>query len=192
MDSEEIDKWDEESERAWREDNHNVDFTPSVVSVLKEILPQNARVLDAGCGIGKHVKAFTKLGYEVVGLDQSKRGIYYARILNPDVTLFNIRLLDLDTYNYYDLIHTCAVLQHSTHERKRGILHKFYHALKKGGYLLCAECTFTPENTKNFSEEWSDGYSFSEKGWIKFMAENGFKHVKTILPWPYYVFQVNK
>jgi len=185
MDSEEIDKWDEESERAWREDNHDLEFADSIVSTLKEILQPNARILDVGCGIGKHVKAFKKLGYDIAGLDQSKRAIHYARILNPDVTLFNIRILDLDTDDYYDLIHTCAVLQHSTHERKQGILHIFYRALKPRGYLLCDECTLP--NGKE-----SDGYSFTHDEWIRFMAQNGFSHVKTIPPWPYYLFQVKK
>jgi len=204
MDSEEIGKWDEESERAWRQDNHNVKFAESIVNILKEILPSKGQILDVGCGIGKHVKAFKELGYEVDGLDQSKKAIEYARTLNPNTSLWNIRIQDLVASNEYDLIHTCAVLQHNTHERKKVILQKFYDALKPNGYYLCAECTFTPETVKilkekvlkvpylGFSEDWSDGYSFSEKGWIKFMAENNFKHLKTISPWPYYLYQVEK
>jgi len=202
MDSEEIDKWDEESERAWREDNHNVQFAESIVAILKEILPPKARILDVGCGIGKHVKAFRGLGYFVVGIDQSKKAIEYAQKLNPyHRHLYNMRIQEMDFQNRFDLIHTCAVLQHSTHERKTVILQKFHEALKQGGYYLCAECTFTLETLKllkeknpavEFNDEWTDGYSFSEKRWLQFMAENGFKHVKTIPPWPYYLFMVDK
>ena len=205
MDSEEINKWDEESERAWQYDEHNVEFASSIVSVLKEILSADAKILDAGCGIGKHVKAFAKLGYRVVGIDQSKQAVHYAQILNPNTPIFHIRILELmnnpSINSSLNLIHTCAVLQHSIHERKREILWVFHQALKPKGYLLCTECTFTPETLKllkehnpsvEFTDEWTDGYSFSEKGWIKFMAQNGFIHVKTIPPWPYYLFQVNK
>jgi intein/homing endonuclease len=150
------------------------------------------------CGVGKHVRAFRRLGYEVTGIDQSKKAIEYAKILNPDSTFLNIRLQQLDAVNCYDLIHTCAVLQHSKHERKIEILQRFHKALKPNGYLLCAECTFTLETLKQLkeknpsvelSEDWTDGYSFSEKGWRRFMAANNFLHVKTIPPWPYYLFQ---
>jgi len=204
MDSEEIDKWDEESERAWQHDNHNVQFAESIVATLKEILPSKARILDVGCGIGKHVKAFRELGYFVVGIDQSKKAIEYARCLNPyHRHLYQIRIQELDFRNRFDLIHTCAVLQHSTHERKITILQKFREALKPKGYYLCAECTFTPETMKKvkqilklpsneYSEDWTDGYSFTENYWIKFMAQNGFKHIKTIPPWPYYLYEVVK
>lgn len=182
MDSEEIEKWGEESERAWLHDNHDVQFAPVIVSTLKEVLPLDAEILDAGCGIGKHVKAFKKLGYAVVGIDQSKKGVEYARTLNPDGNIIYMRLQDLHFENRFDLIHTCAVLQHSKHELKRGILSNFRRALKPNGYLLCAECVL-PDGKE------SDGYSFTFGEWIKFMAENGFKHVKTIPPWPYYLWQ---
>jgi 2-polyprenyl-3-methyl-5-hydroxy-6-metoxy-1,4-benzoquinol methylase len=198
MDSEEVEKWDEESERAWKNDNLDVHFPETIVSTLKLILPAKAKILDAGCGVGKHVRAFRRLGYEVTGIDQSKKAIEYAKILNPDSILLNIRLQQLDALNCYDLIHTCAVLQHSKHERKIEILQRFHKALKPNGYLLCAECTFTLETLKQLkeknpsvglSEDWTDGYSFSEKGWRRFMAANNFLHVKTIPPWPYYLFQ---
>ena len=201
VDSEEIDKWDEESERAWKNDTLNVIFADSVIEVLQHILPPKAKVLDAGCGVGKHVRAFSLLDFKVTGIDQSQKAVEYARTLNPDATIIHGRLQDLPWLVDFKLIHTCAVLQHSTHERKRSILKKFYDALTPGGYLLCAECTFTPETLKllkeknpsvEFTEEWSDGYSFSEKGWKRFMKENGFNHVKTIPPWPYYLFQVSK
>lgn len=200
MDSEEIEKWDEESERAWKHDNLDVQFAESIVLILKEILPLNATILDAGCGVGKHVRAFRKLGYTTEGLDQSKKAVEYARKLNPDTLIIDARLQDLIDFppETYNLIHTCAVLQHSTHDKKKQILANFRHVLKHGGYLLCAECTFTSETLKllkeknpavELNEEWTDGYSFSEKRWIRFMAENGFQHIKTIYPWPYYLFQ---
>jgi len=185
MDSEEIDKWDEESERAWKDDAHDIEFAESIVGLLKEILPPNARILDVGCGIGKHVKAFRKLGYTVVGIDQSKKAIEYAKILNPDTDLRNIRIQQLYSHDEFDLIHTCAVLQHSIHQRQIDMLHTFYNALKPNGYYLCAECTLPPGAS-------SDGYSFTYVGWLTFMDANNFKHVKTIPPWPYYLYRVNK
>jgi len=203
MDSEEIDKWDQESERAWKNDEHIVHFADSIVEVLKEILTPSAEVLDCGCGIGKHIRAFRELGYTTEGIDQSIKAVQYARKLNPDTLIIHARLQDLINFSpeTYNLIHTCAVLQHSTHDKKRQILANFRHILKPSGFLLSAECTFTPETLKllkeknpsvEFTEEWTDGYSFSQQGWIRFMLENEFEHIKTIFPWPYYLFKVHK
>jgi len=198
MDSEEIEKWDEESERAWKNDTHDVEFPAVIVTLLQKILPPKALILDAGCGIGKHVKAFRKLDFYVIGIDQSEKAVKYAQRLNPEASIHHMRIQDITYADEFSLIHTCAVLQHSNHERKKQILALFFKALKPRGYLLCTECTFTLETLKllkqknpivELTDEWTDGYSFSEKGWITFMAENGFQHIKTIPPWPYYLFQ---
>lgn len=185
MDSEEIEKWDQESERAWKEDNHDVEFAESIVATLRKILKPNAKILDAGCGIGKHVKAFSKLGYEVEGLDQSKKAVEYARQLNPETRIMHMRLQDLYLENSYNLIHTCAVLQHSLLQRQIEILGRFYKALKPAGHYLCAECVLPNGSPSN-------GYSLTLKEWFSFMESNDFLHVKTIPPWPYYLFLVDK
>jgi len=182
MDSEEIDKWDLESERAWKNDSHDVEFPESIVSLLQTILLPKAKVLDVGCGIGKHVKAFRKLGYDAMGIDQSKKAVEYAGKLNPDAQIVHMRIQDLAFTSMFSLIHTSAVLQHSKHERKQEILKRFITALKPLGYYLCTE------NTLAEGKE-SDGYSFTHEGWIRFMSVNGFKHVKTFFPWPYYLFR---
>jgi 2-polyprenyl-3-methyl-5-hydroxy-6-metoxy-1,4-benzoquinol methylase len=185
MDSEEIDKWDLESERAWKNDNHILEFPEPIVKLLTEILSPEAKILDCGCGIGKHLRAFKKLGYDAMGIDQSAKAVEYAMQLNPDTKVLHIRIQDMTYNSEFSLIHTCAVLQHSKHERKQVILKLFQRALKPFGYLLCTECTF-PEGKE------SDGYSFTEKGWIEFMWQNGFEHIKTIPPWPYYLYRVRK
>jgi len=182
MDSEEIGKWDEESERAWQHDNHDVTMPEPIVTLLSNILAPHAKILDAGCGIGKHLKALQMLGYDAQGIDQSKKAVEYATQLNPDAQIIHMRIQDLAFVNMFNLIHTCAVLQHSKHERKQEILKRFYTALKPLGYYLCTENTF-PEGKE------SDGYSFTEKGWIDFMATNGFNHLTTIPPWPYMLYQ---
>jgi len=205
MDSEEIPLWDEESERAWQKDNHDVTMPEAVVTLLSNILVPCAKILDAGCGIGKHLKALTELGYDVVGIDQSKKAVEHARELNPAAKIFLMRIQDLNVPNSFNLIHTSGVLQHSTNERKNLILSQFCMALKPMGYLLCTENTLTPENIHHhykkegntmkqltYSEDATDDYSFTEKGWIDFMATNRFRHLKTIPPCPYYLYQCEK
>lgn len=47
------------------------------------VLPPGARVLDVGCGPGRHAHALGRLGFEVVGVDISERFITLAREGTP-------------------------------------------------------------------------------------------------------------
>lgn len=202
LDSEQIDGWDQESERAWKNDSKDLKFPENVLETLTALLPPHAMVLDAGCGVGKHVRTFNNLSYSVMGLEQSKVGAGYAKQLNPTVDILNIRIQALTLKNTFDLIFTSAVLQHSLHERQAVILQKFHEALKPNGIYFCTENTLTEKNVSVhfkmtaggfepvvFSEDASDGYSFTEKGWIIFLAEQGFQHIQTIWPWPFYFYR---
>lgn len=51
---------------------------PGVESFLRELTPQS-RVLDAGCGNGRHAVLAARLGHRVVGLDVSRRLLGYAQ-----------------------------------------------------------------------------------------------------------------
>src|SRR5437764_9975554 len=55
--------------------------TEQEVSFLVDCLglPPGARVLDVGCGPGRHAHALARLGYEVVGVDISDRFVALAR-----------------------------------------------------------------------------------------------------------------
>jgi ubiquinone/menaquinone biosynthesis C-methylase UbiE len=48
-------------------------------------LPAGARVLDVGCGTGRHALALGKLGYRVTGLDLSETLLTHARRLAPEM-----------------------------------------------------------------------------------------------------------
>jgi len=209
MDSEDIVGWDKESQRAWDNDPHESEFPDEVAKILREILPLHAQILDCGCGIGKNIRGFTKLGYVTMGIEQSPVGAKYAR-LNSGCEVLNMRLQEIgdiaDFVERFDLIFTSAVLQHSIHERKIGILRNFHLILKNNGYYLCTENTLTEKNVHThfrregnqfipiieLTEDTTDGYSFTEKGWIKFMAQNRFHHIITIQPWPFYLFKKSR
>lgn len=205
MDSEDVKGWDSESERAWKEDPHIGSFPDVVISLLRQHLELGSLILDAGCGIGKNVAAFIRLGYRCDGVDQSPVGVKYSRTTNPKCNIRLVRIQELKDQDKYDMIFTSSVLQHNLHERKRAILKVFRAALKPDGFYLCTENTLTPFNIglhyvqKNgkfhqlkYSEDATDGYSFTENGWSHFMAQNGFRHIVTIFPWPYYLLKVIK
>jgi SAM-dependent methyltransferase len=66
-----------------------VDF---LVEALR--LPAGARVLDVGCGPGRHAHALGRRGFEVVGVDISERFVALARRATPDVAAVTFERAD--------------------------------------------------------------------------------------------------
>lgn len=68
---------------AWRDEDVASDWStpnPWVVSVLEaRRSPEVRRVLDLGCGVGRHVLAFSRAGLECYGLDRSDSAIAETR-----------------------------------------------------------------------------------------------------------------
>lgn len=95
----------------------------------------------------------------------------------------------------FDLIYTVAVLQHNKHSQKDLIMKKIYQALKQDGYFLMTENTLTDKNigfafpNKRVPEDWTDGYCFTKSRWTKYIEQFGFKLVKYVPPWPWYLFR---
>ena len=66
-------------------------------SRLVDVLaPRGARLLDAGCGPGRHGGHLTRLGHEVVGVDIDPALIAAARADHPDATWLVADLATLD------------------------------------------------------------------------------------------------
>ena len=53
--------------------------TEAEVTFLKAVIPPKTRVLDVGCGYGRHTIALAKSGFDVVGIDSSEHMISEAR-----------------------------------------------------------------------------------------------------------------
>ena len=183
-DSEELDVWDREAERAWKGDDHISQFTPAVNALILKHVPKG-EVLDAGCNIGKHLDGFRKLGYQPLGVEQSEVACGYAQETNPWAEIFHLRIQQIpDKWeNRFVLIHTSAVLQHNIHDRKRVLLNKFRQVLKPGGYYLM---------TENVGADDGFGNSFTLGGWRIFLKSCGFEYVDGVPENNYWLFKVEK
>jgi 2-polyprenyl-3-methyl-5-hydroxy-6-metoxy-1,4-benzoquinol methylase len=49
------------------------------VQWLSSIIPAGGKILDIGCGPGLYTKRLSDIGYDVTGMDYSKRSIAYAK-----------------------------------------------------------------------------------------------------------------
>lgn len=154
-------------------------------------------VWDLGCGSGLWRPVFKNYNY--VGIDQNtdmldvavKRDFSYIEKTTQFIqsnlrTPFNLKA------QKPDLVWFSAVLQHNRHEPdKREILENISSLLTKGKYLMFTENTFTPLNYNppflSFFEGCTDGWSFTQKGWIDYIEEFGFKIIENN-PFNFYLF----
>lgn len=114
--------------------------------VIKDKDYKGLKILDAGCGVGRHYKELVKTfkGAEVVGVDRSSNMLSQARLNNPDGDflkgdLQNSDLFPADTFDYiFSMLDT---LYHNEDHEK--ILRNYRKWLKPNG-VLCIHI-FDPE-----------------------------------------------
>ena len=99
------------------------------------------KLLDLGCGPGIYAELFSEAGFEVTGIDFSRRSIEYA-IKNSEINSKNINYiyknyLDIEYSNEFDLITLiyCDFGVLSPNERSI-LLNKIKKALKQDGILI--------------------------------------------------------
>jgi ubiquinone/menaquinone biosynthesis C-methylase UbiE len=175
--------WTVHSEEHKSHDLHKVTEDIWLRKQLVANVPKGTLVVDFGCGSGLWRNLFE--GYKYMGLDQNPGMIAVAQSRKLQDASFQItewNKLSLAD-NTLDLIFTSAVIQHNKHDQKRQVLSEFLRVLKPGGFFLCTENTFRPDNysttfrNKPFREDLDDGYSFTKSGWEKFMKDSGFELV---------------
>lgn len=116
--------------------------------------PKFTKILDLGCGPGLYADMLNKKGYQVTGIDFSKRSIDYAKSINHNNQYIYQNYLDIEYENEFDIVLLiyCDYGVLADDERKL-LLKKIYKALKAGGMLLLD--VFTPNNYLNDQERTS-------------------------------------
>lgn len=111
-------------------------------------VPDNAYLLDFGCGIGRDTKAFLELGYRVDAVDGSEELCRRA----TEYTGIQVRHLlfqELSACQTYDGIWACASLLHVPKAELLDILQKTAAALKPAGILYASFKYGTYEGMRN-------------------------------------------
>lgn len=137
-----------------------------------------------GCGPGYWSGLFSDMDY--IGFDQNEEMIKLAKEVNPKLNFVQSGSLSIFPDKEFDLIFTASVLQHNKHvPAKTNLLKHINRLLKSDGYFFCTETTFTPENTPGYHDNYSDGYSFTMKGWKTFIEAFGFSLISFHSPGEY-------
>ncbi len=134
------------------------------------LLPNNADVLDAGCGSGRDSKVFLDAGFGVTAFDASEEMCKRAsKFLGQDV--IKMRFEDMSFDNEFDGIWACASLLHVGPDQLPDIMKKMHMALKKDG-IIYASFKYGDGTKVRGERIFSD---FNEKSVIPLFEDAGFE-----------------
>ncbi|MGY5880550.1 MAG: class I SAM-dependent methyltransferase [Candidatus Thorarchaeota archaeon] len=169
------DSYDKMGERYHRtRDNQKFN---SELEKFTELLPSSSEVLDAGCGVGTPVSQFlVKKGFNVTGVDISKKLIDLAKQNIPEASFYQKNILNMDFPNdSFDGIICVYTLWHIPRTDHSSIIENFCRMLKNNGILVLNTGIFESDGMSNFFGErmlWSNN---SPEKTLTFVKESGFE-----------------
>lgn len=127
---------------AFREGTRDHDVSQNIDALLRhiQVRPQVRppfHILDVGCGPGRDLRTFTKLGHLAVGLDGAEPFVAMARETGCQVWHQDLLQLQLPPQQF-DGIFANAVLFHVPSRELPRVLAQLWAALKPGGVLFCS------------------------------------------------------
>lgn len=107
---------------------------------LYDVKRKIGRILDAGCGNGRHVVFFAEQGFDVYGIDISEEAIEIANAwlakkgLTAHLKVGDIKKLLFDE-EYFDVVISYGVLDHIPFSEAKKAVQEIRRALVNGGYF---------------------------------------------------------
>lgn len=125
---------------------------PEVIKLMKK--EGVKRVLDLGCGYGRHTVLLAKAGFDVYGMDSSKEGLKMARKWLDEEGL-KAKLKKASCYkkfpfkdNFFDAVVSIQLIHHNYVDKVRYCISEIERVLKPGGIAFV---TVTAESYKRFA-----------------------------------------
>lgn len=140
-------------------------------------LPEEALILDAGCGTGLNLKIFQSQG-KTFGFDFQEEALRYCgkrglrRLARADVQRMPYKSQS------FDLIFILDVLSHRTIASDLDALRDAYHVLKRGGFLLVSDSAFNFLWSRH-DQAFHIRQRYTCEGMRQKLVEAGFEVVKT-------------
>jgi len=122
------------------------------VKAFSSQLPENAKVLDAGCGTGVPIAQYlVQSGFKVVGIDISKAMISTAQENVPGASFqqMNMTSVDFPPESFDGLISTYAII-HTPREKHTDMFKSFYKILKPQGFMLVSVASWEWEEIADY------------------------------------------
>jgi len=165
---------------AFREGTRNHDVSQNIDALLRHIGGESSSeasfatpftILDFGCGPGRDLKAFTRLGHLAIGLDGAERFAQMARAESGcEVWQQDFLALDLPDERFDGVFANAALFHVPSRELPR-VLRQLHATLKPGGVLFCSNPHGA--NVEGWNGERYGAYLDLET-WRRHMAAAGF------------------
>ncbi|WP_207670176.1 class I SAM-dependent methyltransferase [Acetivibrio thermocellus] len=147
-------KWEQEWDRIYKEQGEVQSEILPTVKVEKDIFKSFGckKVMDLGCGTGRHTIYLAQNGYQVFAVDISETGIEVTRAKAEKLNLTNIEFAQLDMRNLsvddnlMDAIMCVWTSGHGTFEDARKNLKEMYRILRLGEILVIDYVSREDEN----------------------------------------------
>jgi 2-polyprenyl-3-methyl-5-hydroxy-6-metoxy-1,4-benzoquinol methylase len=150
--------------------DHTYDYlTTPLLTMLPPLSGQKIKILDLGCGNGSFSNVLTKLGYAVLGIEQSSAGIAIAQQNYPDCDFRQgsiYELSDPELQHSFDAVISVEVIEHLSDPRAlvtaakyclkpegKFILTTPYH-----GYLKNLALALSGQMDAHFTALWDGGH----------------------------------
>lgn len=167
----------------WDAASRKHSFIDRSVEWLKSIIPTGGKILDLGCGPGLYTKRLSDAGYNVTGIDYSRRSIAYAKEHDNKTKYIYMNYLNMDYAEEFDVITLiyCDYAALIPEERKL-LLSKVHRALKPDGLFIFdvfTEKTFRDKYDRTYWSFHENGGFWSEKPHLFLEAEYYYEN-KTV------------
>ncbi|MDB5769020.1 MAG: putative methyltransferase [Collimonas fungivorans] len=160
----------------FRDGTRDHDVSQNIAALLRHIQGTPPfTILDVGCGPGRDLRTFSKLGHIAIGVEGAARFVEMARA-DSDCEVWQQDFLQLDfPDSRFDGIFANAALFHIPSQELPRVLRQFHATLKPGGVLFSS-------NPRGGNEEgWNRGrYGAYHDldAWRGFMADAGFAELE--------------
>ena len=116
------------------------------------LLPEKARVLDAGSGTGvPNARRMVEIGFEVVGIDLSGEMIATAQKNVPGATFQRMNMAKIDfPPESFDGVISCYAIIHNPRETHADIFESFHSILKPEGVMLVSVASWAWEEIADY------------------------------------------
>ena len=136
----------------FRDSTQDHDVSQNIAALLRHITGQAPfTILDFGCGPGRDLRSFTRLGHQAIGLEGTASFAAMARTASGcEVWQQDFLQLDLPSEHFEGVFANASLFHVPTQELRR-VLQQLHAALKPGGVLFSS-------NPHGHNEEgWHDG-----------------------------------
>lgn len=118
---------------------------PNVAKLFKKM--KIKRILDLGCGTGRHVIYLSKKGFDVYGFDVSRTGVIYTKKwlkkekLNAKVIVHEMTKKFPYPDNFFDAVISIQVIHHNKLNKVRKTIREIKRVLRKNGMIFISVAT---------------------------------------------------